>query len=78
VFSLAADTGWSEETIMFMPMARVIQYQHCMLRRNSTRTRWSSSFPGDTGSETVISLGDRIAEIKAQWEHGRLTAEDDV
>ena len=78
MFSVAADTGWSEETIMFMPMARIIQYQHCMLRRNGTRTRWSAFSDGGDGGGSVTSIGDRIAEIRDQWMKGRLTGTEDV
>jgi hypothetical protein len=42
VFAIAAETGWPEERILFMPLARLAQYQHCLLRRNGVRTGWSS------------------------------------
>jgi hypothetical protein len=41
VFAVAAETGWHEERILFMPLARLAQYQHCLLRRNGVRTNWS-------------------------------------
>jgi hypothetical protein len=41
VFAIAAETGWPEEKILFMPLARLVQYQHCVLRRNGVRTIWS-------------------------------------
>jgi hypothetical protein len=28
---------------MFMPLARLVQYQHCLLRRNGVRTDWSAA-----------------------------------
>jgi hypothetical protein len=63
VFAVAAETGWSEERIKFMPLARLAQYQHCLLRRNGTRTRWSRHV--QDGPE--ISLKDRLALLKTQW-----------
>jgi hypothetical protein len=42
VFAIAAETGWSEKRILFMPLARLAQYQHCLLRRNGVRTFWMS------------------------------------
>jgi hypothetical protein len=41
VFAIAAETGWPEERILFMPLARLAQYQHCLLLRNGVRTEWS-------------------------------------
>ena len=41
MFAIAAETGWPEERILFMPLARLAQYQHCLLRRNGVRTEWS-------------------------------------
>ena len=41
MFAVAAETGWPEERILFMPLARLAQYQHCLLRRNGVRTHWS-------------------------------------
>jgi hypothetical protein len=43
VFAIAAETGWPEERILFMPLARLAQYQHCLLRRNGVRTSWGHS-----------------------------------
>jgi hypothetical protein len=63
VFTIAAETGWSEERIMFMPLARLAQYQHCLLRRNGISTRWSNHVQG--GPE--ISLKDRLAILRTQW-----------
>jgi hypothetical protein len=47
VFAIAAETGWPEERIVFMPLARLAQYQHCLLRRNGVRTSWTASQQGD-------------------------------
>ena len=38
VFAIAAETGWPEDKILFLPLARLAQYQHCLLRRNGVRT----------------------------------------
>ncbi len=32
---------------MFMPLARLVQYQHCLLRRNGVRTEWVQFQLGD-------------------------------
>ena len=61
MFALAAETGWSEERILFMPLARLAQYQHCLLRRNGVRTTccWS-----ETGTSTVR---DQLVSLRLQW-----------
>ena len=67
MFAIAAETGWPEERILFMPLARLAQYQHCLLRRNGVRTNWGHS--GDEG-------GDLREQLKAL--RGRWTNEDQV
>jgi hypothetical protein len=62
VFAVAAETGWSEERIMFMPLARLSQYQHCLFRRNGIRTRWANSIQGES-----LSLKDRLADLRLKW-----------
>jgi len=61
VFAIAAETGWPEERILFMPLARLFQYQHCLLRRNGVRANWSSTGEGPT------SLRDQLEALRAQW-----------
>ena len=61
VFALAAETGWPEERILHMPLARLAQYQHCLLRRNGVRTDWSSSAAG------IPALRERMEFIRARW-----------
>jgi len=61
VFAIAAETGWPEERVMFMPLARSAQYQHCLLRRNGVRASWSGS--GSSGS----TLRDQIIQLRLQW-----------
>jgi len=61
VFSLAAETGWPEERILFMPLAQLAQYQHFLLRRNGVRTSWSLS---ETGNPT---LRERLGALRAHW-----------
>jgi hypothetical protein len=60
VFAIAAETGWPEERILFMSLARLAQYQHCLLRRNGVRTHWSG---GGTGG----SLRDQFEALRVQW-----------
>ena len=50
---------------MFMPLARLVQYQHCLLRRNGVRTEWSNL--GQNGTAT-----DQWNAIKHAWTlHGQ-------
>jgi hypothetical protein len=61
VFSIAAETGWIEERILFMPLARLAQYQHCLLRRNGVRTRWSDPMEGG------FSLKHQLEALRLGW-----------
>jgi hypothetical protein len=61
VFAIAAETGWPEERILFMPLARLAQYQHCLLRRNGVRTGWCKSCNGDS------DLGMVLRELREAW-----------
>ena len=61
MFAVAAETGWPEEKILFMPLARLAQYQHCLLRRNGARTHWSSV---GTGQGT---LRDQLEALRGLW-----------
>jgi hypothetical protein len=67
VFAIAAETGWPEERILFMPLARLAQYQHCLLRRNGVRTSWISAETEQT------TLRDQLEALRERW-----TAEDQV
>ena len=60
MFAVAAETGWPEERIIFMPLARLAQYQHCLLRRNGVRTNWSNAGGG--------SIRDQLESLRLQWE----------
>ena len=44
-----------------MPLARLAQYQHCLFRRNSVRTRWSNANPDGT------DLREQIRALRLQW-----------
>jgi hypothetical protein len=44
-----------------MPLSRLAQYQHCLLRRNAVRTHWSGA--GQIG----VPLKDQIAQLRLQW-----------
>ncbi len=61
MFALAAETGWPEERILFMPLARLAQYQHCLLRRNGVRTSWSSA-----GTEQT-TLREQLEALRSQY-----------
>ena len=61
MLAVAAETGWPEERIIFMPLARLAQYQHCLLRRNGVRTNWGSA---GTGQGT---LQDQLEALRVQW-----------
>ncbi|MCX6876387.1 MAG: hypothetical protein NTW21_21640 [Verrucomicrobia bacterium] len=62
VFAVAAETGWPEERILFMPLARLAEYQHCLLRRNGVRTHWSGGGGGQT------SLREQLEALRVQWD----------
>ncbi len=62
MFAIAADTGWSEERILFMPLARLAQYQHCLLRRNGVRTNWSCA------GNSQFPLREQLETLRIQWE----------
>jgi hypothetical protein len=62
VFAVAAETGWPEERILFMPLARLAQYQHCLLRRNGVRTVW-----GCAGIEQK-SLREQLQSLKSKYQ----------
>jgi hypothetical protein len=64
VFAIAAETGWPEERILFMPLARLAQYQHCLLRRNGVRTNW-----GHSGDEKR-GLREQLEGLRERWEIG--------
>ena len=61
MFAIAAETGWPEERVLFMPLARLAQYQHCLLRRNGMRTTWSGI--GDAQG----SLRERLGTLRESW-----------
>jgi hypothetical protein len=46
---------------MFMPLARLAQYQHCLLRRNGVRTHWSA-----TGKDQG-SLRGQLEALRVRW-----------
>ena len=61
MFAIAAETGWPEERILFMPLARLAQYQHCLLRRNGVRTSWSHS------RYTECGLREQLEALRGRW-----------
>jgi len=61
VFAIAAETGWPEERILFMPLARLAQYQHCLLRRNGVRTSWGNFGDDDDG------LREQLEGLRGNW-----------
>ena len=56
MFAVAAETGWPEERILFMPLARLAQYQHCLLRRNGLRSHWSTPYSESGVAEQMTLL----------------------
>ncbi len=61
MFAIAAETGWPEERILFMPLARLFQYQHCLLRRNGVRANWSST------RDNQISFREQLEMLRGLW-----------
>ena len=56
MFTVAAETGWPEERILFMPLARLSQYQYCLLQRNWARTGWSTRTSANEGAKEQIEV----------------------
>jgi hypothetical protein len=48
---------------MFMPLSRLAQYQHCLLRRSGTRTAWANSLM----PESRLGLKEQMETLRAQW-----------
>ena len=71
MFAIAAETGWPEERVLFMPLARLAQYQHCLFRRNAVRTRWS------TAKQDGTDLREQIHALRLQW-RGAVDADDET
>ena len=46
-----------------MPMAKLAQYQHCILRRNGVSAYWSS----DPGGEAVKDVSATMEKFRLQW-----------
>jgi hypothetical protein len=64
---MAAETGWPEERILFMALARLAQYQHCLLRRNGVVVYWSGTHSGSGGVRLAIeALRDRWRGLNPQ------------
>jgi hypothetical protein len=61
VFAVAAETGWPEERILFMPLARLAQYQHCLLRRNGVRTNWIDA------ATDISNIRCQIKSLRERW-----------
>ena len=61
MFAIAAETGWPEERILFMPLARLAQYQHCLLLRNGVRTNWAATF-------SSCEIAEQMAQLRLQWQ----------
>jgi len=64
VFAVAAETGWPESRILHMPLARLTQYQHCLLRRNGVRTHWRSTGAGQS------TLREQLEALRLKWNRG--------
>ena len=44
-----------------MPLARLAQYQHCLLRRNGVRTTW-----GHSGS--IATTAEQMGKLRLLWQ----------
>ena len=65
-------TGWPEETILHMPLAKVTQYQHCVMRHNGIRTRW-----GSTVTDSIETLSEQMQRMRRQWEQGSVDVKEE-
>ena len=59
---------------MFMPMARLAQYQHCLFRRNAVRTMWCEPTNSADGRE---SAEDEFTRMRQSWRAAVDSAEQD-
>jgi hypothetical protein len=50
---------------MFMPLALLAQYQHCIMRKNNTRTTWTHDV--DESGTPTGSLEDRMKSLREMW-----------
>ena len=46
-----------------MSLAKLAQYQHCAMRRNAVRTRWSN----DTGEHAAEPIADLLERYRLKW-----------
>lgn len=47
VFTLARATGWAEETILWMPLRRSLQYLHAAWISEGVTTGWRTATEGE-------------------------------
>ena len=45
-----------------MPLARLMQYRHCLLRKYDQRTRWSNE-----DAAVTATASEQLAQLRAQW-----------
>ena len=53
-----------------MPLARLAQYQHCLLRRNEVGTGWG------TATRKGADQRERMARFMGQWRQSEKSAEE--
>ena len=46
-----------------MSLAKLAQFQHCAMRRNAVRTRWSN----DTGEHAAEPIADLLERYRLKW-----------
>jgi hypothetical protein len=44
-----------------MPLARLVQHQHCMFRRNGVKTHWNSTEDGQ------VNLREQLETLRVKW-----------
>lgn len=63
MFTLARETNWSEEYILWeLPFVRALQYRHCVLRSNDV---WTVPASGNIQSDIVDEVK-RITDLVAE------------
>lgn len=68
VFSIAMNTGWSEQSILWeLPIGRMLQYYHCALRKNRAITVLRTVAARDDGQikSDVLTLRTMAAQLTA-------------
>lgn len=54
IFTLARATGWDEQTLMWMPLRRSLQYLHAAWLNLGTATEWRTESEESTHEKALL------------------------